>query len=61
MTTSLSHDVNLDISQQDALKLSGNGDGSAPDVIITPSKLKQFAKVCSIVFHGLVEMVIFLW
>ncbi|KAL6302805.1 DNA polymerase alpha, subunit B [Sparassis latifolia] len=44
----LSHEVNLDITHSEALKLAGlDSAASAPDVLITPSRLKHFSKVTS--------------
>lgn len=38
----LSSDVNLDVSHSEHLKLGG----SAPDILVLPSILRQFSKVC---------------
>lgn len=44
----LSHEVNLDVTHSGGLKLGGDEDDSdfAPDVLIVPSRLKHFTKVC---------------
>ena len=42
MPFDVSHDVNLSVTHWDGLKLSDN---DAPDVLIVPSRLKQFSKV----------------
>lgn len=39
-------EVNLDISHAEALKLTDEND-YAPDVLVVPSRLKHFTKVCS--------------
>jgi DNA polymerase alpha subunit B len=42
----LSHEVNLDISHFDGVRMVDEGDlDYAPDVLILPSRLKQFSKV----------------
>lgn len=43
----LSHEVNLDVSHLEHLALCHKGE-SAPDVLIVPSRLKHFSKVCRI-------------
>ncbi|KXN88118.1 DNA polymerase alpha subunit B [Leucoagaricus sp. SymC.cos] len=40
----LAHEVNLDISHSNSLKLVDEASSSPPDVLILPSKLKQFVK-----------------
>lgn len=43
----LSHEVNLDVSHIDGVRMVDEGDlDYAPDVLILPSRLKQFSKVC---------------
>ncbi|OBZ68666.1 DNA polymerase alpha subunit B [Grifola frondosa] len=41
----LSHEVNLDVTHWDGLKLCNDLADGAPDVLISPSRLKQFSKV----------------
>ncbi|KAF9454852.1 alpha DNA polymerase [Macrolepiota fuliginosa MF-IS2] len=41
----LAHEVNLDVSHSDGLKLVDEGDPSPPDVLVLPSKLKHFIKM----------------
>ena len=43
----LSHEVNLDVAHWAGLRLGGDGaeEDTAPDVLITPSRLKHFSKV----------------
>ena len=41
----LSADVNLDVSHSDGLRLDPGSEQHAPDVLLLPSKLKQFTKV----------------
>lgn len=41
----LSTDVNLDVSHSEGLRIDQNIDERAPDVLIVPSKFKQFTKV----------------
>jgi hypothetical protein len=55
---SLAHEVNLDISHSDGLRLVDGDNPSPPDVLILPSKLKQFVKVGSQFFmsHALLKM-----
>lgn len=40
----LAHEVNLDISHSDGLKLMDEENPTSPDVLILPSRLKQFVK-----------------
>ncbi|TFK74750.1 DNA polymerase alpha, subunit B [Pluteus cervinus] len=47
----LSHEVNLDVSHMDGLRLDERQDGIAPDVLIIPSRLKYFSKA---VYHSTV-------
>lgn len=48
----LATEVVLDVTHSDGLRLGdGDGDGapeSAPDVLIVPSRFKQFTKVCTV-------------
>jgi DNA polymerase alpha subunit B len=47
----LSHEVNLDFSHFDDVRMVDEGDlDYAPDVLILPSRLKQFSKVCQTTF-----------
>ncbi|KAH7910851.1 DNA polymerase alpha/epsilon subunit B-domain-containing protein [Hygrophoropsis aurantiaca] len=41
----LEHEVNLDITHSEELKLVESEDDCAPDILVLPSRLKQFAKV----------------
>jgi hypothetical protein len=43
--TDLSYEVNLDVSHMDGLALTYDSDEPAPDVIVLPSRYKQFCKV----------------
>lgn len=45
MPADLSTDVNLDVSHSEGLRIDQNIDERAPDVLIVPSKFKQFTKV----------------
>lgn len=45
MPQDLSHEVNLDVTHSEHLKLCNDRLGHLPDVLISPSRLKQFAKV----------------
>jgi DNA polymerase alpha subunit B len=47
----LSHEVNLDVSHLEQLALCHEEAVSAPDVLITPSRLKHFSKVSRIRIH----------
>ena len=44
----LSHEVNLDVSHLDHLALCHEKGAPAPDVLITPSRLKHFSKASQI-------------
>lgn len=39
-------EVNLDITHSSGLKLDANAEDIAPDVLILPSRYRQFHKVC---------------
>jgi DNA polymerase alpha subunit B len=41
----LAHEVNMDVSHSDGLRLVDGDNPNPPDVLILPSKLKQFVKV----------------
>ncbi|KIJ59480.1 hypothetical protein HYDPIDRAFT_100652 [Hydnomerulius pinastri MD-312] len=41
----LAHEVNLDVTHSEALKLVQSEDECVPDVLVIPSRLKQFSKV----------------
>ncbi|KAF9236510.1 DNA polymerase alpha/epsilon subunit B-domain-containing protein [Melanogaster broomeanus] len=41
----LAHEVNLDVTHSEGLRLVENEDESVPDVLVLPSRLKQFSKV----------------
>jgi hypothetical protein len=41
----LSHEINLDITHAEGLKLCEGEEEVAPDVLVTPSRLKHFSKV----------------
>jgi DNA polymerase alpha subunit B len=43
--TELSHEVNLDVSHLDGLALTYDSDEPAADVLVLPSRYKQFCKV----------------
>lgn len=43
--TDVSHEVNLDISHSDGLRMLDADNTYAPDVLIVPSKLREFSKV----------------
>ncbi|KAF8349223.1 DNA polymerase alpha/epsilon subunit B-domain-containing protein [Amanita rubescens] len=43
--TDVSHEVNLDISHSDGLRMTNADNTYAPDVLIVPSKLKEFSKM----------------
>lgn len=43
--TDVSHEVNLDISHSDGLRMMDVDNTYAPDVLIVPSRLKEFSKV----------------
>lgn len=43
----LSAEVNLDVTHSDGLRLDQSAHQHAPDVLLLPSKLKQFTKVRS--------------
>ncbi len=47
----LSHEVNLDVSHLEHLALCHEEEASAPNVLITPSRLKHFSKVRAIRIH----------
>jgi DNA polymerase alpha subunit B len=47
----LSHEVNLDVSHLEQLALCHDETVCAPDVLITPSRLKHFSKVNTIRIH----------
>lgn len=47
----LSHEVNLDVSHLEHLALCHEKRASAPDVLITPSRLKHFSKASQIRIH----------
>ena len=47
----LSHEVNLDVSHLEHLALCHEKGASAPDVLITPSRLKHFSKASRIRIH----------
>lgn len=48
----LSSEVNLDMSHFDEARMVDDGDlDYAPDVLILPSRLKQFSKVCYILYR----------
>ncbi len=53
MPTDVSHEVNLDISHSDGLRLTDADNTYAPDVLIVPSKLKEFSKVSRPIFRPL--------
>lgn len=44
MPLDVSHEVNLSVTHLDGLRLA-DGTNNAPDVLILPSRLKQFTKV----------------
>lgn len=48
------HDINLDVTHSEALRLQHDGMEYAPDVLILPSKLKQFSKVCLCYLHEII-------
>ena len=48
----LSSEVNLDATHSDFLRIENGPEGYAPDVLILPSKFKQFAKVCPTFCHS---------
>lgn len=45
MPQDLSHEVNLDVTHSEHLKLCNDRAEQLPDVLISPSRLKQFGKV----------------
>lgn len=45
MPQEVAHEVNLDVSHSDGLKLVDPENPTPPDVLVLPSKLKQFFKV----------------
>jgi DNA polymerase alpha subunit B len=47
----LSHEVNLDVSHLEHLALCHKEGASAPDVLITPSRLKHFSKARQLGVH----------
>ncbi len=50
MPLDAAHEVNLDITHSDGLSINlDTADDFAPDVLILPSKLKQFSKVCIVI------------
>jgi DNA polymerase alpha subunit B len=54
----LAHDTNLDISHSDALNLDCDGESDfAPDILIVPSRLKQFSKVCTDILMAVLQWI----
>ncbi|KAF8558385.1 DNA polymerase alpha subunit B [Imleria badia] len=41
----VAHEVNLDVTHSEGIRLVESEDGCAPDVLVLPSRLKQFSKV----------------
>lgn len=41
----VAHEVNLDVTHSEAIKLVESEDEYAPDVLVLPSRLKHFSKV----------------